>query len=108
MRVLPVWSGRRKPLEGDPIGCPVSPDEMAAYLNPLLSFAVLPKDLELVGTGRIGDSIYWLWVFYEQARHRWNLIVLSNDDGLTWMCADDNPYELNDHDYVVAIYNREY
>jgi hypothetical protein len=108
MKVLPVWSDRRKPIEGDPIGCPVSPDEMVAYLNPFLSFAVLPKDMELVGSGRVDDSMYWLWAFYEHAKHRWNLIVFSNDDGRTWMCADDNPYELNDHNYVEAIHNQEY
>jgi hypothetical protein len=108
MKLLPVWSDRRKPVEGDPIGCPVLPAEMVAYLNPMLSFTVLPKDLELVGSGRMGDCMYWLWVFYENGQHRWNLIVFSNDDGQTWMCADDNPYELNDHDYVEAIHNREY
>jgi hypothetical protein len=108
MKLLPVWSDRRRPLDGDPIGCPVSPDEMVGYLNPYLSFTVLPKDLELVGTGRIVDSMYWLWAFYEHAARRWNLMVFSSDDGQTWMCADDNPYERNDHEYVGAIHNREY
>jgi hypothetical protein len=81
---------------------------MVAYLNPLLPFTVLPKDLELVGKGRINDSMYWLWAFYERAKYHWNLIVFSRADGWTQMCADDNPYELNDHDYVEAIHKQEY
>ena len=108
MKLLPVWSDRRKPLEGDPIGCPVSADEMLAYLNQGLSFTVLPEDLELIRTGRFADDRYWLWAFYEHNSHRWNLIIFSNDNGQTWMCADDNPYELNDDQYAEAIHGREY
>jgi hypothetical protein len=106
MKLLPVWSDRRKPLEGD--GCPVSADEMLAYLNQGLSFTVLPKDLELIRTGRFADDRYWLWAFYEHNSHRWNLIIFSNDNGQTWMCADGNPFELNDDQYVAAIHRREY
>jgi len=68
-------------------GCSVGPEEMVAYLKPFLSFTVLPNDLELVGTHRIADSIYWLWVFYENAKHRWNLIVISKPNGWTQMCV---------------------
>jgi hypothetical protein len=26
----------------------------------------------------------------------------------TWMCADNNPYDLNDLEYIHAIYHQEY
>lgn len=87
---------------------PGLPREMIAYLNQGLSFTVLPKDLELIRTGRLADSRYWLWAFYEHNSERWNLIIYSNDDGRTWMCADDNPYELSDDQYVEAIHRQEY
>jgi hypothetical protein len=108
VKVLPIWSDKRSPLDGDPIGCPVTPEEMVAYLNLHLTFTVATRNLELVANGRSADSVYWLRAFYEDATHRWNLIVFSRDGGFTLMCADNNPYELNDHDYIETILNEEY
>jgi hypothetical protein len=60
MRILneaaPRLEQPRKPLEGDPIGCPVSHDEMIAYLNQGLSFTVLSEDLELIRSPSQGVS----------------------------------------------------
>ena len=110
-RVLPVWSSdHRDPVAGDPIGCPVSVREMVEYLNPLLTFRVLPENLEFIQKGQVDSGSYWLWVFYGEDKRRWNLCVFTGPDpqGGPWMCADNNPYDLNDRDYVIAIYNKQY
>jgi hypothetical protein len=109
-RALPVWwTDLRDPPAGDPIGCPVTVDEMVAYINPLLPFEVLPRNLEFIKKGQVDASAYWLWAFYGNDARRWNLCVFSGGPMMrTWMCADNNPHELDDHDYVAAIHNQEY
>ena len=113
-RVLPVWSAdHRDPVAGDPLGCPVSVGEMLEYLDPLLTFRVLPENLEFIQKGQVDASSYWLWVFHAEDKRRWNLCVFTGSDPpggpkKTWMCADNNPYDLNDRDYVIAIYNKRY
>jgi hypothetical protein len=110
-RVLPVWSSdHRDPVAGDAIGCPVSVREMVEYLNPLLTFRVLPENLEFIQKGQVDSGSYWLWVFYGEDKRRWNLCVFTGPDpqGGPWMCADNNPYDLNDRDYVIAIYDKQY
>jgi hypothetical protein len=53
-RVLPVWwTDLRNPPAGDPIGCPVTVDEMLAYIKPLLSFEVLPGNLKFIKKGQV-------------------------------------------------------
>jgi hypothetical protein len=108
-RVLPVWwtkDPRRSPAD-DPIGCPVTTEEMIQYLNPMLSFVVCPGNLEFIQKGAADSASFWLWAFYGNDGRRWNLCVFSGPDK-TWMCADNNPYDLNDSDYIDAIYNEEY
>ena len=112
---LPLWwsDDSRAPPANDPIGCPVSIEEMINYLN-LLPFEVLPKNLEFLRKGTIEESLYWLWAFYGPTGRRWNLCVLSEPSPIgrptrrTSMCADNNAYDLNDDEYVVAIHNKEY
>jgi hypothetical protein len=112
-RVLPVWrTGRRNPPADDPIGCPVSNEEMIQYLTPGLPFAMSPANFEFIQKGQAGQDSFWLWAFYGHDGHRWNLCVFSGPERLqgayTWMCADNNPYNLNDDDYIAAIHNQEY
>ena len=110
---LPIWwAYDRTPAAGDPIGCPVSVQEMVEYLK-LLPFSVEPANLEFIATGRLDLSSYWLWAFYGDDGRRWNLCVFwepESSDGRTWtwMCADNNPHDLSDHQYVVAIHKKEY
>ena len=114
--ILPVWWSQDvlEPEENDPIGCPVSVEQITSYLRPLLSFDFTPKTLEFLQKGELHESRFWLWAFYGEDRHRWNLIVFLDPnptDGSTmrtWMCADNNPYALNDDEYILAIYNKEY
>jgi hypothetical protein len=106
--MLPVWSADgRAPDAGDPIGCPVTVAEMVEYLG-MLPFEVRPASLEFMGKGQLDASAYWLWAFYGDDGRRWNLCVFWEPPGATWMCADNNPHDLNDHDYVIAIHNKEY
>jgi len=113
-RVLPIWwADHRDPALGDPIGCPVSVGEMVEYLNRYPTFRVLPENLEFIQRGQVDAASYWLWVFYGEDKRRWNLCVFSGPDSpgapkKTWMAADNNPYDLNDRDYVIAIYNKQY
>ena len=124
-RVLPIWwTDLRDSPARDPIGCPVRIEEMLEYLGPWPS-QVLPRDLEFLQKlrsrdliflqkGQIEKSSFWLWAFFGDDGRRWNLCVFSGPDPFggptmkTWMCADNNAYDLNDHDYVTAIYNQEY
>jgi hypothetical protein len=111
--ILPVWSGvLPRVAESDPIVCPVQIEDMAAYLRPLLSFEFRSSRLELIRKGRIAERLFWLWAFYGDDGHRWNLIVFSEASNAptlrTLMCADSNPHGLNDDEYVVAIHNEEY
>jgi hypothetical protein len=109
-RVLPLWSKDfREAPAGDPIGCPVSVGEMVEYVNALLPFIVQPRNFEFIQKGQLERSSYWLWAFYGDDGRRWNICVFSGPDAPgTWMCADNNPYDLNDRDYVIAIHNKEY
>jgi hypothetical protein len=79
--LLPVWSDdlRGAPAD-DPIGCPVSIEEMILYMTPLLPFAVRPANFEFVQKGRLQGSSFWLWTFYGNDRQRWNLCVFSGTD----------------------------
>lgn len=86
----------------------MSVEEIVNYLNPLLPFDVWPRKLEFIRRGQVDESSYWLWAFYGDDGHRWNLIIFSGPKTGIWMCADNNPYELSDRDYIAAIYNREY
>lgn len=110
---LPIWWADDRALAaGDPIGCPVSVVEMVEYLR-LLPFAVLPGNLEFITRGRLDTSSYWLWAFYGDDGRRWNLCVFWEpcEPGApmrAWMCADNNPHDLSDHDYVMAMHNRAY
>ena len=116
--VLPVWSTKyRDPHPRDPIGCPVSVTEMVEYAKPQLKFKVVSESFEFIQQGQMdareGGSHYWLWKFTGERGRRWNLCVFTGQDGAngpkrTWMCADNNPYNLNDHNYVVAIYRKQY
>jgi hypothetical protein len=113
--VLPNWyTDRRDTSAHDPIGCPITIEEMIRYLNPLLPFKVGPTKLNFICKGKIDSCLYWFWAFYGDDRHRWNLCVFSGPDpvlgppGKTWMCADNNFYNLNDYDYIMALYNQEY
>jgi hypothetical protein len=55
------------------------------------------------------DFVDWLWRLYDTDGHRWNLIVFSDPATMrTWTCADNNPYDLNDGDYIAAIHNKDY
>lgn len=113
-RVLPVWSTDfREAPAGDPIGCPVSVGEMMEYVNPLLPFSIQPGNLEFIQKGQLEGSSYWLWAFYGDDGRRWNICIFSGSSlpgrsMRTWMCADNNPYDLTDRDYVAAIHNEEY
>jgi len=112
--VLPIWWADDRSLPvGDPIGCPVSVLEMVEYLKPMLPFKVQAGNLEFMTKGRLDASSYWLWAFYGDDGRRWNLCVFwePREPGgpmRAWMCADNNPHDLSDHDYVVAIHNKEY
>ena len=87
---------------------------MIGYLQPLLPFTITPRALEFLQKGSLNESKFWLWAFYDDDGHRWNLIVFSDpipkegSTARTWMCADSNPYVLHDDQYVLAIYNKEY
>jgi hypothetical protein len=114
--ILPVWWSQEvlNAQEDDPIGCPVSVEQITSYLRPMLSFEFTPKTLEFLQKGVLAERRFWLWAFYDDDGHRWNLIVFSDPNPLngstmrTWMCADDNPYALNDDEYILAIHNKEY
>jgi hypothetical protein len=111
-RLLPVWrTGLRNPSADDPVGCPVSTEEMILYPRPLLPFAV-PANLEFIRKGQAGQDSFWLWAFYGHNGHRWNLCVFSGPErfqgAYTWMCGDNNPYNLKDDDHIAAIHNQEY
>jgi hypothetical protein len=112
--LLPIWSAYdRSPPAGDPIGCPVSVQEMVEYLRPMLPFSIEPANLEFIAAGQLDLNSYWLWAFYGGDGRRWNVCVfwqaeLSDGRTWTWMCADNNPHDLSDHDYLVAMHNREY
>jgi hypothetical protein len=111
--LLPVWrTGLRNPPADDPVGCPVSTKEMIQYLTPLLPFAVRPANFEFIQKGQAGQDSFWLWAFYGHDGHRWNLCVFSGPErfqgAYTWMCGDNNPYNLKDDDYIAAIHNQEY
>jgi hypothetical protein len=99
-------TGPRSPPPDDPVGCPVSTEEMIQYLTPL-PFPVRPANLEFIQKGQVGQDSFWLWAFYGYDGHRWNLLVFS-DPKYTSMCADNNPYNLKDDDYIAAILNQEY
>jgi len=113
--LLPIWqdgADDRAPPAGDPIGCPVSVLEMVEYLG-MLPFKVQAANLEFIAKGRLDASSYWLWAFYGDDGRRWNVCVFSGPElsagrMRTWMCADNNPHDLSDHDYVTAIHNKEY
>src|SRR5262245_19008254 len=72
----------------------------------------LSSRLELVQKGRIEERLFWLWAFYGDDGHRWNLIVFSEPSDRaasgTWMCADSSHFGFNDHEYIVAIHNEDY
>jgi hypothetical protein len=113
--ILPVWTGEWTERGSDDlIGCPVGIDEMVRYLNPLLTFEVTPKRMEFLQGGTLADSRFWLWGFYGVDGSRWNLIVFAEgysgaeSTRRLWMCADNNPYGLNDDAYILAIYNKDY
>jgi hypothetical protein len=111
--LLPIWrADDRPPLDGDPIGCPVSVVEMVEYLA-MLPFGIQPGNLEFMTRGELDAGRYWLWAFYGDDGRRWKLCVFwePRDPGgpmHTWMCADNNPRDLSDRDYVVAMHNKEY
>jgi hypothetical protein len=112
--ILPVWTGDMpEPPADDPIGCPVSIEQMSRYLGHFLPFEFLPRKLEFVQSGKLEENQFWLWAFYGDDGHRWNLIVFSDPPPgrpkrRTWMCADNNPHALNDDEYIVAIHNKDY
>jgi len=111
--LFPIWrTGLRSLPVDDPVGCPVSIEEMVQYLTPLSPFAVGPANFEFIQKGQIGQDSYWLWAFYGYDGHRWNLCVFSGSERFegryTWMCGDNNPYDLKDDDYIAAIHNQEY
>jgi len=87
---------------------------MVQYLNRWLPFQVRRTNLEFIQKGQVDSSSFWLWAFYGDNEHRWNLCVFSGPDPFdgptrrTWMCADNNPYDLNDRAYITAIHNQEY
>jgi hypothetical protein len=108
---LPVWqTALRDPPAGDPVGCPVSTEEMIQYLTSLLRFDVRPANFEFIKKGQVGRDSFWLWAFYGYDGHRWNLCVFSGPERLqgkyTWMCCDNNPYNMKDDDYIAAIHNQ--
>ena len=106
--LLPVWrTGLRNPPADDPVGCPISTEEMILYLTPLLPFVVCPANFEFIQKGQVGQDSFWLWAFYGYDGHRWNLSVFSGPE-YTWMCGDNNPYNLKDDDYIDAIHNQKY
>jgi len=112
-RVLPVWwSDLRDSPTNDPIGCPVTVEEIVEYLSPFLK--VYSSRLEFIEKGEIEESAFWLWAFYADEGRRWNLCIFSGPSAFakakmsTWMCADNNADNLNDADYVTAIHNQEY
>ena len=105
---LPIWWTPEvlEPREDDPIGCPVSIEQITSYLS-LLPFEFASKRLEFLQKGELNESRFWLWAFYGEDHRRWNLIVVSDprpSDGKTvrtWMCADNNPNALNDDEYIL-------
>jgi hypothetical protein len=87
---------------------------MVEYLEPLPFFKVDSRRLEFIKRGKIDKSSFWLWAFYGDDGHRWNLCVFSGPSPFcepkmrTWMCADNNADNLDDSDYITAVYNKEF